>query len=476
MIMKMTLRNIFLFLFSVCCITLDAAGKKTDCIDEAAALRHALVSYKMVNLRTGEVVAEENSQTCATPASITKLITTATAFELLGGNFTFKTTIEFVGTLDNGVLDGDIVVRGGADPTLGSIFLGDRNFVAFFAQRIKDYGIKHVTGDIVACTKSLNRCPVPLKWAWEDMGTHYGAGCFALSAYDNTTIITLKSGSPGTRPDILSIWPDNDNMRTVNEIETLVIPNDSIFVFSAPFMNMRYLQGGMPANRNNYVVKANITNPPLLVASSLKKELTGRGVPVDGEPIVDKNIDYSLGEVIYTNTSRSLSNIARVTNFKSNNMYAEHIFRRLGNMIAPNNATIDDAVAVIRKYWSGKGIDMSALFMHDGCGLAPQNAFSADLLTAILVEMRTSKNWTDFKNSIPCAGKEGTVAGFLRKTPLEGRAWVKSGSISGVQCYSGYIVGNSGEEYAFTFMVNNYSCSRSEVKRIIENRLVRDAK
>lgn len=472
----MNLRYITLLFVSIFSFTLFAAAPKPDDIDESFALKHALVSYKMVKVSTGETVAEENSQTCATPASITKLITTATAFELLGGNFSFKTTIEMMGDLKDGVLTGDIIIRGDCDPTLGSVFLGDRNFISFFAQKIREYGIRHITGDIVAYTQSLNRCPVSLKWAWEDMGTHYGAGCYGLSCYDNTTIITLKSGVPGTRPEILSIWPDNDNMRTINEIETLVIANDSVLVFSAPYMNLRYLQGGMPANRNNYVVKANITNPPLLVVSKLKDELLGRGVKVDGNAVVDKVLDYSQGVVIYTNTSRSLSNIARVTNFKSNNMYAEHIFRRIGNLIAPQCATVTDAVNVVRNHWNRKGIDTSALFLYDGCGLAPQNAFSADLLTSILVEMRKSENWQEFRQSLPCAGKEGTVAGFLKKTPLEGRAWVKSGSISGVQCYSGYIIGNSGEEYLFTIMVNNYSCSRRQVRKIIENRLIRDAK
>ena len=92
---------------------------------------HSTISYEVVDLKTGEVVASQNPMLCATPASVTKIITTATALELLGGDFQFSTYIETNGTIDNGVLNGDLIIRGGADPTLGSIHLGDRAFLDY---------------------------------------------------------------------------------------------------------------------------------------------------------------------------------------------------------------------------------------------------------------------------------------------------------------------------------------------------------
>ena len=96
---------------------------------------------------------------------------------------------------------------------------------------------------------------------------------------------------------------------------------------------------------------------------------------------------------------------------------------------------------------------MSSLFLKDGSGLSPQNAFSARTLNDILIYMYTKSPHKDaFIASLPRAGKEGTVAGFMAKTPLEGKVWMKSGSISGVQCYSGYIL-DGNKQYAFTIMV-----------------------
>lgn len=471
------MKRIALLLLSVLVVSVIVSARKSEPLDTAVALKSAVISYKMVDLETGEVIASRNSQKCATPASITKLITTATALEILGADFTFDTNIETDGTLlPDGTLDGNLIIRGSADPTLGSVFLGNRNFISAFASAVQRYGIRRITGNVIAYAECLDHSPVPLKWSWEDIGLHYGAGAYGLSAYDNTSIITLKSGKSGTQPQITSIWPELPDMHTVNEIKIPPIPNDSVVVFCSPYSRQRILQGCMSADRNNYVVKASISNPPLLVATDLHRSLTDRGVAIGGKPMVSVSVKPST-DTIYVNRSRPLSDIIRLTNFKSNNLYAELTFRRLGNPDnLPISATSAMSIATVRRFWKEKGLDMSSLFLYDGCGLAPQNSFNASLLTDILVMMYKSRNWQPFFNSLPTVGKEGTVCGLLHNTVLEGKAKVKSGSISGVQCYSGYIMPDSGRKYAFTIMANNYACSRRDIRKIIEQWLIRDAK
>ena len=134
---------------------------------------HSTISYEVVDLKSGEVVASQNPELCATPASVTKIITTATALELLGGDFQFSTYIETNGTIENGILNGDLIIRGGADPTLGSIHLGDRAFLDYFVRVIKHKGINQIKGDVIIDPTCLDRCAAPVKWIWEDMGFHY---------------------------------------------------------------------------------------------------------------------------------------------------------------------------------------------------------------------------------------------------------------------------------------------------------------
>ena len=429
------------------------------------------ISYEVVNLKSGEVVASQNPMLCATPASVTKIITTATALELLGGDFQFSTYIETNGTIDNGVLNGDLIIRGGADPTLGSIHLGDRAFLDYFIKVIKHKGINHITGDVIIDPTCLDRCAASVKWIWEDMGFHYGAAAFGLSAYDNTSIITMNSGDFGTKPIITSVWPETPNLAIYNEVKTLSIPKDSVWAFCQPYGLALYLQGGMPVNRNNYVVRTSIPNPSLVVAKSLHKMLGDYGVKVDGDYSVQTEYFSEQRTLIYEYKSRKLREIIRLTNFKSNNLYAEHIFRRLGNIIMPNEATSSASIQVIKDYWAKQGVDVSALFLYDGCGLAAQNAYSAHFLNQILIHMRKSSNWDDFYQSLPRAGREGTVGSFLYKTKLQDIARLKSGSLSGVQCYSGYIM-HGDKEYAVTVMINNFTCKRKDVKKQIEEWLL----
>ena len=432
---------------------------------------HSTISYEVVDLKSGEVVAAQNPELCATPASVTKIITTATALELLGGDFQFSTYIETNGTIENGILNGDLIIRGEADPTLGSIHLGDRVFLDYFVKVIKHKGINQIKGDVIIDPTCLDRCAASVKWIWEDMGFHYGAAAFGLSAYDNTSIITMNSGEFGTKPIVTSVWPETPNLAIYNEVKTLRIPNDSVWAFCPPYGLALYLQGGMPTNRNNYVVRTSIPNPPLLVAKSLHKKLNDWGVTVDGSYSVQTEYFPEERTLIYEYKSRKLREIIRLTNFKSNNLYAEHIFRRLGNLIMPHEATSSASIQVVKDYWAKQGFDVSALFLYDGCGLAAQNAYSAHFLNQILAHMRKSPNWDDFYQSLPRAGREGTVGSFLYRTKLQDKARLKSGSLSGVQCYSGYVMYDD-KEYAVTVMVNNFTCKRKDVKNQIEEWLL----
>lgn len=459
---------LFVFLFTL----FQQSGFAQSAIPHSSSLiPHSTISYEVLDLKTGEVVASHNPMQCATPASITKLITTATALELLGGDFQFSTYIETNGTIENGILNGDLIIRGGADPTLGSIHLGDRAFLDYFVKVIKHKGINHITGNVIIDPTCLDRCPASVKWIWEDMGFHYGAAAFGLSAYDNTSIITMNSGNFGTKPTITSIWPETPNLAIYNEVKTLAMPNDSVWAFCPPLGLALYLQGGMPANRNNYVVRTSIPNPSLVVAKSLYTMLSNWGVQVDGNYSVQTEYFPEERTLIYEYKSRKLRDIIRLTNFKSNNLYAEHTFRRLGNIVMPHEATSSASIQVIKDYWKKQGIDVSALFLYDGCGLAAQNAYSANFLNKILAYMRKSPNWDDFYQSLPRAGREGTVGSFLYRTKLQDKARLKSGSLSGVQCYSGYIM-YGDKEYAVTVMVNNFACKRKEVKNQIEEWLL----
>lgn len=460
-------RTIFLGLIFSLSIFSIAAQKKS--IDKQKALEHAVVSFCVKDVNTGKIVAEHNPELSATPASITKIITTSTALEILGPDFKFQTKLEYDGNLSNGILHGNLYIKGGGDPTLGSIYLGDSNFITKWAKAIADQGIKSIQGNIVADASCYDDEPIPNYWSWEDMGNYYAAGVFGLSLYDNTYNVTLKSNAPGTLTQIVVTSPEIPDMLLDNRVKSMLIGYDSAYFYGIPYSNHRLMRGGIPANKTRFTVRGDIPNPPLLLSQLFYNALKTNGIKISGHATNMLPKVKNERKILYTYDSPSLSTIIRLTNFKSNNMYAEHIFKQLSYR-QYGLGTNSRSLRIVENFWKSKGISTDGVYLYDGCGLSPTDAYPSEFLTNILVYMATqSPNKEYFINSLPMAGREGTVKYMFKNTPLYGKIKMKSGSINNVQCYAGYILNKNNTEYAFTIMINRYSCSRTEIRKIIED-------
>lgn len=507
------MRIILAFLFSLNIFLLSALSHA-----DSAVVRSSVVSYKMVNLATGEVVADVNSQMAATPASVTKLITTSTALEILGPDYRFPTYLETDGFISNDTLYGNLIIRGTGDPTFGSLFCGSKSIMDSVVFAVTAKGIKVVRGDIIADPSCYNRRPVSDKWVWEDVGLHYGAGVYGINIYDNTAIYLFNSDKGGSSY-ISHVVNDLPYMDNVNEVRVSSSVGEILTAYSAPYSSRRFFYGSLVSGRKNISLKVSTTNPPLLAAYKLYSSLGNIGVKVTGSPrevILNSSGKASLsrpfvelsessspseleningnsevaspaGEasadafsfdnhtVIKTFYSLPLKDIITETNYKSNNLYAESIFRHLALTASSRNASSAQSLDIIRGFWANKGVNVKNMSLYDGCGLSPQGALPASTIVDMLVYMYNSKNYSTFLNSLPLAGKDGTVAGMLRNTPLECKVRMKSGSFSGTCAYAGYISVN-GNNYAFAVMFNNFTTPSRVVKKIIEEWLVRDAR
>lgn len=444
-------------------LCLFAFGSATT-IAPSSHLRQANISLVVTDAETGETVASYTPERCATPASITKLLTTATALELLGDDFRFTTTVAYDGTFANGTIDGNVYIVGGGDPSLGSKHVNDNYFLNRWCQQMKALGVRRITGNIVADASLYDIESVPPKWTWEDMGNYYGAGVFGLSVYDNTLNILMRSGADGTQPTILNVTPQITGLQLFNYAKSNHTEMDSAYVYGMPYDNRRWIVGAVPANRGQFLLKGDIPNPPLCVAEHFAAQLRTYGIAVEGT-YTDRSDSKLPRTTLFTHHSEPLSELCKITNFMSNNNYAEHIFRQLAarpNATASNNAAIDAE----KRFWRARGVNFQGISINDGSGLSPMDGFSAEFLNKILLLMFRSPNYQTFLHSIPIAGREGTVKPFLRNnTTAEVHA--KSGSMSGVQSYAGYIV-KGAKTYTFCIIVNNFD-TRRQVRREIES-------
>ena len=435
-------------------------------------LANANISLLVKDLATNKTICQYRPTNSSIPASTMKLVTTATALELLGPTFRFQTKLEIDGTLSStGILNGNLYIRGGGDPTLGSEHLGDKDFLTKWVEEVKKAGIKKITGQIIADGSLYDNEGVNPKWTWEDIGNYYAAGAYGISYMDNTYQLVLRSGPVGSTPEILRIVPEMPAMTFENQLKSTTIEFDSAYFYGAPHSYLRSIRGEIPANRIEYIIKGDIPNPGLLLAEHFQEKLTESGIAIHQLPsdIVPENMGR---RVILVHESPELSEIIKETNVKSNNGYAEQIFRYLATTKNPV-ATSNRAVQVVRSFWKSKGLPVEQLFMYDGCGLSPVDAVSSQFFVDLLVYMQTISPYKEaFFNSLPVSGKSGTLTNFLQKSALQGKVHANSGTISRVKCYAGY-VDVKQKNYVFAIMVNNPNGTSKAVNKKIEEFLLK---
>lgn len=436
------------------------------------------ISIFVMNANNAKTEISYNKDLSLVPASVLKIVTTATALELLGPDYQFKTTIEYSGEIIDGVLNGNLYIIGGGDPGLGSRHFNEKpeEFLNKWIKVLNKSGIRIINGDIIADAGYFGDEPVSPFWLWEDMGNYYAAGIWGLGLFDNSFTLNLKSGKPGSKPEIVSLKPDILGLIIDNRLVSADNSKDSAYFYGGPMQNERVLHGTIPANRDLFSIKGDIPDPPFYFAVLFRQKLIESGIKVNGKPMTapfDENRDTQYKTtLIHTEYSMPLRRIIRITNEKSDNIFAEYLLRHIAKTVYHKPATARDGLNVVREFWKNNNIDVSSLQMFDGCGLSPMDRISSDFLVKVLYHMAKKSKYGDvFEESLPLAGIEGSVSGFLKDTSLAGKVRIKSGTMQGVTCYAGYYRKN-GKFFIVSLMANHLYVPRNQVRKDFEDFLV----
>lgn len=476
------IRNKIVLLCLLLCLHL-LAGAQTPApvkwLLQAPYMRGASFSLVVKDVQEGRTVYSYDTDRLQSPASVLKTVATATALEILGEDYRYPTTLEYDGILENGTLEGNLYIKGSGDPSLGSshFALGQNKFLSTWIAALQKAGIKHITGSVISDESIFDTEGVSIKWLREDMGNYYAPGSYGISIFDNMYKLSLQTGAAGTRPVLKGTEPDIPFIRFKNYLKAAPVSSDSAYIIGAPLDDVRYLYGVLPANREAYVLKGDIPDPALYLARYLTDQLQQKGIRVDGSPScyrieVEEN-RWKKGErkEIVTTYTPTLREIASVCNHVSHNLYADALVKTVGLQYKPRRnemiSSFGRGVQVVKEYWEKKGLDVFPLRMNDGSGLAPADKVSAGFMGELLVYMATESAVSDaFIASLPQAGIEGSVRNFLKGSKLQGKAHLKSGGITGVRSYAGYIT-KDGKTYAVAVFSNNYSCPMSRMTRAL---------
>lgn len=438
---------------------------------------HASVSLCVADAETGVVVMEHNSQKSLAPASVMKLVTSAAALELLGPAYTFKTKIGYTGSLNkrSGKLTGNLIIRGEGDPVLGSKYFSDhsQDFMVSWIAEIRKMGIKKIEGRVLTDDSYYDYLPVPAKWLWEDAGNYYGAGAYGLSVFDNTYEIHFNTLSDSSRLTITDIVPNECRYEFSNFL-VAAGTKDEGNVFAAPYSTTGWLAGTIPANNENFVLKASIADPPLLIAKMMNERLKAAGIPVSEDPTTLRLEPKGISTIVIPiseTISPPLSDIIKVLNHESVNMYAEHLTKEMGK-VYKNRGSTAAGIEVIKDFLDDAGIKTDGMFIEDGSGLSPVNAItSADLVKLLAYMKKNGKYFPDYYSSLPEAGKEGTLKNYFRDPVFDSRLIAKSGSLTRVRSFAGYFTTISGKNMIFSIIINNYTGPSKGIINSIEELL-----
>ncbi|MBN1250859.1 MAG: D-alanyl-D-alanine carboxypeptidase/D-alanyl-D-alanine-endopeptidase [Bacteroidales bacterium] len=438
--------------------------------------KNALISFYAIDTKTNEIIAENNSDLTVMPASTQKLFSTSAALEIIGKNYRFTTSLQYSGKIDvsSKVLTGNIYIKGGGDPTLGSKYFNKNNinkFIDEWINAIKKLGIKSINGRIIGDASIYSTDISVGKWAWEDVGNYYAAGANGLSVFDNLYEIHLQSPkNPNLATKIINIEPQIPNIEIINEVLSSNIRSDEAFIFGAPYRNLHIIRGTIPKAKNDFVIKGSIPDPAYYIAWLLQQKLDSLGIKCTKSAstirlkLLEGDTIKSFRKTIHIHYSNSLSEIINITNKKSINLFAEHLLNHIG-FISLKEGSNNSGQKALSDFWKAKGMDTDGLYLYDGSGLSRFNGITAKQMVFVLNYMKNkSNNFETFYSTLPVAGISGTLKSNGKSTSAENNVHAKSGSIGRVRAYAGYVTTKSGRELAFSMNISNYNCSSSEAR------------
>ena len=415
-------------------------------------LKYASISFSVIDAVNGELIFGDNQNVGVAPASTLKIITSATALALLGEDFTFKTDVSYSGEILGSVLNGNLIIKGGGDPTLGSS-RWDRTNKSQILNKIlfalQQKGIKTINGNVITDVSDWDTQSLPIGWIWQDIGNYYGAGTSLLCWGENLFELGFTSGKTiGSEVKINNLNSVYPFLNLTNELKTGENGSgDHVFAYSAPYTSEIYLRGTYGKDLNKEI-GVSLPDPPLAMAYDVAKFLAKNGYQTKPSAAAKTNEQPKKIKPLLTLTSPPLKEIVYWLNKKSINLFAEQLVRTIGWKFG-KNASITEGVIAIQKFWKEKGVDIASLNIVDGSGLSPQDRVTSLTMANILYQAK-KENWFDV---------------YFNSLPIYNNVHMKSGTIADVLAYAGYVNLDSKTPLCFSLIINNYNGSTPAMRQ-----------
>lgn len=452
--------------------TVLASQTLTDFVSDPA-LKGAGTSVVIFDLITDQILESHNKDLKLCPASTWKVLSTAAASESVENLNPFKTELLINGKVEQGTLEGNIIVKGYGDPTLGSEVFNENQMQILnrWAKLIQEAGINQIDGSIIADATWLTGISLPRTRIWEDMANYYGTHLSGLNFHDNTYTVKFDTRmDPGEKVKLIGCSPEVPGMELTNYVKASTVRYDRAFIFGSPLSAKRTIRGTLPIGYDSYEIKGGIPDPALFCAFHLNKKLEDIGIESKGIGSVPDGFSgpNQLLDVVY---SPNLDKIIEDILVKSNNLYAEALTSRLGQSQGKGN--LENGVERIEEFYSKHCDSGSQVHAFDGSGLSRFNAISAQQFQHVISYCNRNERLKKMVlTKLPRFGESGTVKNMGKGGPLKGNVAAKSGSMTGVLAYVGTLNALSGRQLGFAILVNNFEKPSYSIRSSIEDFLL----
>jgi serine-type D-Ala-D-Ala carboxypeptidase/endopeptidase (penicillin-binding protein 4) len=478
--------------------------KQIEAILAQPDLSRGFLGVEIVSLRTGKPIFSLNADKMFTPASNTKLFTTAAALALIGPEYKFRTTLETSGSLDKyGRLTGDLLLVGRGDPNLSGRELPyntrtQRNsdpirVLEKLADELVQKGVKYVDGDIVADDSYFAFERYGEGWSQDDLVWPDGAPVSALTVNDNVIFVQILPGARAGDKAFVSVTPFADYYTIDNRMLTTPAGTGrKIYINREPGSTTLTLWGTMPMDDTGVNEGLSIEDPAEFAANVFRHLLEVRGIAVYGKQRTrhtdlaslstftsvviassrggdEHSLTSPAGPLVLAEyQSPPLSEDVEVINKVSQNLHAEILLRLLGREKG-TGGTVQGGLEVLHGFLNNAGVSGDEYVFFDGSGLSRQNLVTPHAVVGLLSYAATQPWGKEFHDSLPVAGVDGSLADRFKDMVPYAHVYAKTGSLGGVKTLSGYAITATGDEIAFSILANNYSLPGKRVNEIIDS-------
>ncbi|WP_066399296.1 D-alanyl-D-alanine carboxypeptidase/D-alanyl-D-alanine endopeptidase [Neobacillus mesonae] len=430
-------------------------AKEFDPILDDPAFKGIIKGAAIYSTKNKEVLYARNPQSLLTPGASVKLLTSASAFENLGQNYRFKTELYTSGTITDGVLNGDIIVKGYGDPTIASDSKRqDLNgpTVEGFAEDIKNAGIHLVKGNIMVNHQFFTEDVYPAGWTWDYESEPFQPQITALSVNQGTVRLQYEPGKIGKNISI-TVEPNLKEIKIVNTAITGGSSSENTLAFKrVRGENTIEISGTLPAGTEKGFKDVSIDAPHLYTGYVLKNKLKETGVNVSPHSQVVSAAMPSNASLVKTYESPTLAEIVKYMNHHNDNFTAEMIIRTLGGLIH-GKGTFDDGIDTVHTMMNK--VISTPFDMMDGSGWTKYTQISAEQVATLLAAQTGKPTFQVFYDSLKNTHEDNRfITGMMENRE----------DMPGL---SGYIKTKDGDLLAFSLLLNGYS--KADSKQLINN-------